>query len=145
MLKALNSIGKKSSPTFGVSKLLHHIAAVVKDLDETVGILSQIFSVKEISRKNYGVMEVLMLQVENIVLELISPSSSSSTYWEFLEKGGGIHHIAFKRNDRDELLKKLDEMCLDYIVTEVDNFVLVNVKPEKISSVNIQFIIEKQK
>lgn len=116
---------------------------MVKDLGGTVGILSQIFSVKEISRKNYGMMEVLMLKVENVMLELISPMSGSSTYWEFLEKGGGIHHIAFKCDDKDKLLKKLDEMHLDYVVTEVDNFVLVNVKPEKISGINIQFFIEK--
>jgi len=49
--------------------------------------------------------KLAFLNLENIIVELIEPMGDEPSHWrEFLEtKGGGVHHVAFRVKDMEEV------------------------------------------
>lgn len=89
---------------------IHHIGIVVKKINEVSDVLETNlgFNEKSIPFEDiFQKVKVLFLSMGSIKIELIQPLTSDSPIQQFLEKGGGIHHIAFESEDFDIDLKKL--------------------------------------
>ena len=55
--------------------------------------------------------KLAFIELENIVIELIEPLGSPSTWASFLEKRGpGIHHMAFHVKDPESVVEKLRKL-----------------------------------
>lgn len=99
------------------------IGLAVKDIEKSRAAWAQLLGVKEppiVETESWqstrmmfretpseGRAKLTFFKLENIVLELIQPIGSPSTWQDFLEKHGeGIHHIAFQVEDLPETLQK---------------------------------------
>lgn len=108
---------------------VRHVGFIVKDLDATVGYLSEAlrlgpFKIVEpdffdradyFERKYKGEDEdfrfrIAFVSVGGLELEFIQPVKGRTIYVDFLkEKGGGLHHLAYDVKDLDDVLKQLNK------------------------------------
>lgn len=91
---------------------INHVAAVVRDLEAAVRVLSEGFGFKAdpvSERKELGI-RVTFLQAENTRIELIQPVAPGP-FMSFLENGQvGFNHIAIEVNAIKSALVKLNGM-----------------------------------
>ncbi len=50
---------------------------------------------------------LFLKKVDSLALKLIEPASDASPLWDFVRKGGGLHHIGFKAADVDAACAEL--------------------------------------
>lgn len=89
-----------------------HVAIVVEDLDEAIAEHRDTFGVLVLHREElHGEdCEVAFLEVGGSTIQLISPTSDSSEFAEFLAEGGpGLHHIGYRVASVDGALAQLTE------------------------------------
>jgi methylmalonyl-CoA epimerase len=89
---------------------IDHVGIVVKNLDETVEIMSKAFgfAVLETITAPDGEFKTALVSSGGARLELIQPLGTVGSIAKFLEqKGGGIHHLSFKVDDIDGELSSL--------------------------------------
>lgn len=98
------------SNTIWESMKLHHIGVVVPNIQVSLGELKRFINFQSTSlpmpvgtRK----VNVCFLKIGEPLLELIEPMSQDSPISEFVQKGGGIHHLCFEVNDIE---KEVNEM-----------------------------------
>ena len=109
-----------------------HIAVVVKDVEKTTEFLSSTLGIGpwDIS-KNLFFKEMFVGQpfsvhaahakLGSVVLELLQPLGKGSLWGQFLEsKGGGLHHIAFKVSNWDEMVAKLQEQGSKMVLSAIN-------------------------
>lgn len=92
---------------------IHHIGVVVNKINEVAKILENKIEFDERTipfDDIFQKVKVMFLKIGSIKIELIEPSTTDSPIREFLEKGGGIHHIAFETKNFDEDIQKLLDM-----------------------------------
>jgi len=124
--------------------MFDHVGIVVSELDELVKKLSRLFEGVEVNRENFGDMAVSLVQVGGITLEIIRPTSESNRYWPYMEKRRGIHHIAFKVKNKDELLRKIEDLGLRISsVIETKEYTLINLDRDLLEGIEVQFIVPK--
>ncbi len=91
-------------------KKVHHVAVVVKNLDEALQLYDHLFGVKPAKIEvipEQGVKAAILSLVEGGEIELIEPISPESGVARFLDsRGEGIHHVCFEVDNIDE------ELCL---------------------------------
>lgn len=88
---------------------VHHVAYVVKDMDEAVGFFGKSFGL-ELERREMlyggtGGFEVAVFKAGNVSIELMCPyeEEGNPNLLGFLrETGGGLHHVAFAVEGLDE-------------------------------------------
>ena len=89
---------------------LHHIGIVVKNIQDSLGELTQFLSFESttvpalISSQK---VNVCFLKTNNVYIELIEPAEENSPISEFIAKGGGFHHICFEINDIHKEVEKM--------------------------------------
>ena len=89
---------------------LHHIGIVVKNIQDSLGELTQFLSFESttvpalISSQK---VNVCFLKTNNVYIELIEPAEENSPISEFIVKGGGFHHICFEINDIHKEVEKM--------------------------------------
>jgi catechol 2,3-dioxygenase-like lactoylglutathione lyase family enzyme len=102
------------------------IGVVVKDLDKTIQLLTQVFGMgpfrtidwppagrTDIEKFYYGqpgdfTARMAFTELGPVELELIQPVSGQSIWADFLEQhGGGIHHIRFNVTDMEPVVEYL--------------------------------------
>ena len=89
---------------------IHHIGVVVKQISEVSNILENTF---EFDKKSipfddiFQKVKILFISIGNMQIELIEPLQNDSPVKKFLEKGGGVHHIAYETQNFDKDIKKL--------------------------------------
>lgn len=103
---------------------LNHIGIAVKNLETAKIKFSKIFrktfSENEIIEEQKAILS--FLQLENMRIELLEPTTSDSPISKFIEKKGeGIHHISFEIENKIE-----DE--IKYLINE--NFQMINETPK---------------
>ena len=117
---------------------LHHIGIVVKNIQESLGELTNYLQFEETimptlieSQK----VKVCFLKTSEIFLELIEPVHDDSPVKSFSEFGGGFHHLCFEVDDIIDTLKQLKESGARIIVEPTNGFenrliafVLLNMK-----------------
>ena len=89
---------------------LHHIGIVVKNIQESLGEITQFLEFQETSlpmEVSSQKVNVCFLKTSNVYLELIEPIDQDSPVKKFSESGGGFHHLCFEVED---IFKEIEEM-----------------------------------
>lgn len=91
-------------------KKVHHVAVVVKNLDEALQLYENLFGAKPAKLETLpeqGVKAALLPMAEGGEIELVEPINPESGVAKFLEsRGEGIHHICLEVDNVDQ------ELCL---------------------------------
>ena len=91
-------------------KKVHHVAIIVKNLDEALQLYENLFGAKPAKIETIpqqGVKAALLPMAEGGEIELIEPINPESGVAKFLEsRGEGVHHICLEVDDVDQ------ELCL---------------------------------
>jgi len=117
---------------------LHHIGIVVKNIQESLGDLTNFLEFKETTMPilvESQKVNVCFLKTSDIFLELIEPVNDDSPVKNFSDSGGGFHHLCFEVEDIFEALDKMKKNGARIIVEPTRGFenrqiafVLLNMK-----------------
>ena len=130
---------------------LHHIGIVVKNIQESLGELTNFLQFKETtipmlieSQK----VNVCFLKTSDVYLELIEPIDDDSPVKKISESGGGFHHLCFEVDDIFAEIKKFQNNGARVIVEPVEgfegrliSFILLNMKN---TNCNLIELVEKK-
>jgi methylmalonyl-CoA/ethylmalonyl-CoA epimerase len=92
-------------------KGINHIGLVVKNIDETLGLLSGLFGAREIGRKAFPEIgqTSCLVAIGDSKYELMEPLGSEGVVPKFLAKNGeGFHHISLESSDLDADCENLE-------------------------------------
>jgi methylmalonyl-CoA/ethylmalonyl-CoA epimerase len=82
---------------------IDHVAVAVRSVDEAAdrlcGLLGYSRRTTAVTNTRQKVMVMFLAKAGSIDIKLIAPSDDQSPLWEFVRKGGGLHHVAFKVAD----------------------------------------------
>ena len=97
-------------------KKIHHVAVVVRNLDEALKLYNDIFGAKPSKIETVpeqGVKAALLPMAEGGEIELLEPIDPQSGVAKFLEnRGEGIHHMCLEVDNINEQLNTLaDKGC----------------------------------
>ena len=100
--------GAHQSMPGGLFTEVDHVAIAVQDLDAAVAWYEETFGARVVHREvveGDGVEEAL-LAVADSYIQIITPTSDQSTVAKFLStRGEGLHHVAFRVDDRAKALQ----------------------------------------
>lgn len=100
-------------------KKVHHVAVVVKNLDEALGVYDSLFGVKPSKIETIpqqGVKAALLPMGDGGEIELLEPIDPQGGVAKFLEtRGEGIHHICLQVDDVDKELRTLADKGVQLI------------------------------
>lgn len=118
---------------------IDHICFAVKNLQEGITYWEDVFGYKqmtEIVKNTRQKVKVTFLRKEDsITIKLIEPTESNQSLVNFVNRGGGFHHLCFKCSDINEGMKDLSEKGL---------LTLVKPQPgEAFNNKNIAFLMAK--
>ncbi len=100
---------------------LHHIAVIVKDIDEAVQYYESL-GIATVGREvifpeSKPKIRAKFVQIGEVPIEFIQPLHGETPYKEFLDnQGEGVQHVAFAVDDLDEELDKLVDKGVSIIV-----------------------------
>jgi methylmalonyl-CoA/ethylmalonyl-CoA epimerase len=96
------------SAGFGTDRRLHHVGLVVRRVDEAAEGLEKCFSLLETTIPFDDATQKVRVQFVHVgggvFIELIEPATVGSPVDQFLDRGGGLHHVAFEVADFDRAL-----------------------------------------
>ena len=81
---------------------LHHIGIVVKNIQESLGELTQFLSFESTTVPSLigsQKVNVCFLKTSDVYIELIEPAVENSPVSDFVKGGGGFHHLCFEVDD----------------------------------------------
>jgi methylmalonyl-CoA/ethylmalonyl-CoA epimerase len=82
---------------------LDHVAVAVRSIDQAAARLCDLLGYRRktaVVTNSRQKVNVLFLEKEgSLDLKLIEPSERDSPLWDFVKKGGGLHHLCFKVED----------------------------------------------
>lgn len=130
---------------------LHHIGIVVPNIQQSIGELTKYLTFDTISLPTLigsQKVNVCFLKMGRPYLELIEPVNDTSPVTNFLNKGGGFHHMCFEVADIHKEIEEMEKKDARIIVKPVKGFedrliafVLLNMKNTKCNL--IEFAEEK--
>ena len=104
---------------------LHHIGIVVPKIQDSLGELTKFLNFETIgiptligSQK----VNVCFLKIGQLYIELIEPTSLDSPVTNFVNKGGGFHHLCFEVKDINKEISDLEKKGAKLIVKPVKGF-----------------------
>ena len=104
---------------------LHHIGIVVKNIQKSLGELNQYLNFESTtvpSLVGSQKVNICFLKTNNVFLELIEPAQENSPISDFVEKGGGFHHLCFEVDDIHLELEKMKKNGARVVVDVVKGF-----------------------
>ena len=104
---------------------LHHIGIVVKNIQESLGELTQYLDFESTtvpSLVGSQKVNICFLKTNNVFLELIEPAQENSPISNFIKKGGGFHHLCFEVEDIHLELEKMKKNGARIVVDVVKGF-----------------------
>ena len=104
---------------------LHHIGIAVKNIQESLGDLTQFLSFDSINVPSLigsQKVNVCFLKTNNVFIELIEPAEENSPISAFTAGGGGFHHICFEVDDIQKEVEKMVKNGARIIVEPVKGF-----------------------
>jgi methylmalonyl-CoA/ethylmalonyl-CoA epimerase len=118
---------------------IDHICFAVKNLDDGIAYWQKVFGYKQmteiVENSLQKVKVVFISKDESITIKLIEPVESNQSLLNFVNRGGGFHHICFKCSD---INVKMDELKKDGLLT------LVPPQPgEAFNNHNIAFLLAR--
>lgn len=85
---------------------IDHLAIAVRNVDEAAGRLCALFGysrhTEKVTNTRQDVNVLFLKKSGSLMLKLIEPASAASPLWDFVRKGGGLHHVCFKASDVEE-------------------------------------------
>ena len=78
---------------------IHHVGYVVKSIEK----YKKNLIIEEIVKELYDETQkanLALIQLDNIFIELIEPCSEESFTYNFLQKGGGYHHLCYETSKK---------------------------------------------
>lgn len=101
-------------------KKIDHIGIAVRSLQESVPVFQKLgLELKGFEEVPSQQVKVAFFQVGDVRLELLEPTSSSSTIAKFLEKRGeGLHHLALESDALDEEMTRLRGSGFEFLDQE---------------------------
>ena len=104
---------------------LHHIGIVVKNIQNSLGELTQFLNFESTTIPSLVVSQkvnICFLKTNNVFLELIEPAQENSPISDFVKTGGGFHHLCFEVDDIHLELEKMKKNGARVIVDAVKGF-----------------------
>ena len=99
---------------------IDHICFAVRNLDEGVAYWERVFGYKQITEivtNSLQKVKVTFLnKEESITIKLIEPLENNQSLTNYVDRGGGYHHICFKCSNINE---KIDELTSKGLITLV--------------------------
>src|SRR5215204_1666881 len=90
---------------------IDHIAIAVRDVDRAAerlcGLLGYVPETAAVINTRQKVSVMFLRKHGSPGLKLIQPSEPDSPLWDFVRKGGGLHHLCFKVRDVAEACEQL--------------------------------------
>jgi len=90
---------------------IDHIGIVVKDIKKAVNLYKEVYKLELKSEIIYDstqhVMLAMMQTANTFQVELIQPIDNKSPSFDFLNKGGGIHHLCFQVENINDSISEL--------------------------------------
>jgi methylmalonyl-CoA/ethylmalonyl-CoA epimerase len=91
--------------------IIDHLAIAVRNLEDAATRLCTLFGYQRHTEKVTNTRQdvnVLFLNKEgSITLKIIEPASANSPLWDFVRKGGGLHHVCFKTSSVEDACAEL--------------------------------------
>ena len=104
---------------------LHHIGIVVKNIQESLGDLTQFLSFDSINVPSLigsQKVNVCFLKTNSVYIELIEPAEENSPVSDFVKDGGGFHHLCFEVDDIHKEIEKMVKNGARLMVKPVKGF-----------------------
>ena len=99
---------------------IDHICIAVRNLDEGISYWSNVFGYKqktEVVINTLQKVRVVFLSKEtSLIVKLIEPLSDNLSLVNFVNRGGGFHHICFRCDSIENEIKKLKDKGLITLV-----------------------------
>ena len=99
---------------------IDHICFAVKDLRDGIAYWYNVFGYKQMTKivenSLQKVKVTFLSKDDSITIKLIEPLDTNQSLVNFVNRGGGFHHICFKCSDIDE---KIDELNKKGLITLV--------------------------
>ena len=99
-------------------KGINHVGIVVKDINDTLSLLKEIFGAEEVRRTEYPMMKQIscIVRIGDGCFELMEPTEPDGPAGKFLEtKGGGLHHVSILCSDLKETCDELESQGVKLI------------------------------
>jgi len=82
---------------------IDHIAVAVRSIDAAAerlsALLGYVRKTTKVTNTRQKVNVVFLSKEASLDIKLIEPSDAESPLWDFVRKGGGLHHLCFKVPD----------------------------------------------
>lgn len=99
---------------------IDHICFAVKDIIEAITYWESVFGYKqmtEVIENTLQKVKVTFLRKENsLLIKLIEPIEGNNSLQNFVNRGGGFHHICFRCSSIDDKIDELNKMGLKTLV-----------------------------
>ncbi|MBK7712982.1 MAG: VOC family protein [Bacteroidales bacterium] len=118
---------------------IDHICFAVKNLTEGIVYWDDVFGYKQYTRivtnTRQKVKVTFLSKEDSIMIKLIEPTEGNTSLINFVNRGGGFHHLCFKCSDIEEQMGELSKKGL---------ITLVRPQPgEAFNNNNIAFLLAK--
>ena len=91
--------------------IIDHICFAVKNLEEGISYWKDVFGYIQmteiVTNTRQKVKVVFMSKKDSILIKLIEPVENNQSLINFVNRGGGFHHICFKCSDIDSEITEL--------------------------------------
>ena len=91
---------------------LDHICFAVKNIEEGISYWESVFGYRQMTDTVINTLQkvkvVFLSKEENLLIKLIEPLLDNQSLINFVNRGGGFHHICFKVNEMADTLKDLN-------------------------------------
>ena len=100
--------------------IIDHICFAVKNIEEGIEYWDKVFDYKQMTEIVLNSLQkvkvVFMKKKESLTIKLIEPLEDNQSLLNFVNRGGGYHHICFKCDNIDEELTDLRDKGLIMLV-----------------------------
>jgi methylmalonyl-CoA/ethylmalonyl-CoA epimerase len=101
--------GKKLKASFDM--IIDHICFAVKDIEEGIAYWDDIFGYEQMTGTVINSLQkvkvVFLSKKDSLTIKLIEPLNDNQSLLNFVNRGGGFHHICFKCENIDDELREL--------------------------------------
>lgn len=99
---------------------IDHICFAVKNIEEGIEYWDKVFDYKQMTgiviNSLQKVKVIFLKKKESLTIKLIEPLEDNQSLLNFVNRGGGFHHICFKCDSIDEKLRDLRDKGLITLV-----------------------------